>query len=319
MSKNFNAKKAVKLVGNAFVIAALAFVVKKIADMDIKMSDLSSPKVVAAFVFSMVIQAALIVIACFPWLMFTRSLSGVRIPYKAAMPVYTKSNIYKYLPGNVFQYVGRNKLAADMNISHVDVACATILDILFCVFWTGVVSVILLGSRIAELLEKYGRNILLVGICGVFFLAAVIIVIRLKFADKFRSYISRYAKAFEKENRPQLFSGIFYYFVHNCVSAGMYLICVMLIVPDASFREQLILTGAFMFAWIIGFVTPGAPGGIGIREGVMIFVSGDKFSDRIILFALVMRFSSVLADVTAFVIGNIFGKRFECRRAGQQS
>lgn len=311
-------KKYVKIIGNIVMIAALAFVVKKLMDMDISYSQFRSGRVIAALVTGCVIQTVIIICSCFPWLMFTRSLSGVRIPFKAAMPVYTRSNIYKYLPGNVFQYVGRNQLAADMSISHVDVACATILDIMFCVFWTGVVSVILLGGRIAELLEKYGKNILLVGIAGVIVLAAVIIVIRLKFAEKFREYISRYSKAFEKDNRPQLLSGIFYYFVHNCVSAGMYLICVMLVVPEASFSEQLVLTGAFMFAWIIGFVTPGAPGGIGIREGVMIFVGGDKYSDRIILFALVMRFSSILADVIAFAIGNICGRRISACRAEQQ-
>ena len=62
------------------------------------------------------------------------------------MPVFTRSNLYKYVPGNVFQYVGRNKLAEDAQVSHVDVACATVLDVLGCVISTGIISVILLGS-----------------------------------------------------------------------------------------------------------------------------------------------------------------------------
>lgn len=306
MNKKFNAKKAVKLLGNAFVIAALAFVVKKIAGMDIKMSDLSSPSVIAAFVLSTVIQAALIIIACFPWLMFVRSLSGVKIPYSAAMPVYTRSNIYKYLPGNVFQYVGRNQLAADMNISHVDVACSTILDIFFCVAWTGIVSVVLLRGKIIELLEKYGRNMLIIGAAAFALLILLIVVIRLKFRGKLSSYLERYSKAFAKGSRGQLFSGVFYYSAHNVVSAGMYFCCMALIVPEASFAELAALTGAFMFAWIIGFVTPGAPGGIGIREGVMIFVSGDDYSERIVLFVLVMRIASILADLLAFAFGRVY-------------
>ena len=309
MKDKINLKKLLKLAGHLVVILALAFVVKKIIDMDIKLRDLSSPRVIGAFALSFVIQTAQIIIACFPWLMFTRSLSGRKIPYSSAMPVYTQSNIYKYLPGNVFQYVGRNKLAADMEISHVDVACATILDVFFCVFWTGVVSVILLGGRIAELLEKYGRNLLIVGAAGVLLLIVVYVVVRLKFRDKVRSYLSRYSKAFEKSNRPQLLSGIFYYFAHNCVSAAMYMGCLALIVPQAGTRELFALTGAFLFAWIIGFVTPGAPGGIGIREGVMLFVCGDRFADRIVLFVLVMRIASVFADVTAFLIGKLYGAK----------
>lgn len=308
MKDKLNIKKLLKLAGHLVVILALAFVVKKIIEMDIKPGDLSSPSVIGAFALSLVIQVAQIIIACFPWLMFTRSLSGRKIHYSAAMPVYTQSNIYKYLPGNVFQYVGRNKLAADMDISHVDVACATILDVFFCVFWTGTVSVILLGSKIAELLDKYGRNLFIAGVAGILLLIAAFAVVWLKFRGRLQSYLSRYSKAFEKRNRPQLLSGIFYYFAHNIVSVAMYFCCMAMIVPQAGAKELLTLTGAFMFAWIIGFVTPGAPGGIGIREGVMMFVCGNSYADRILLFVLVMRIASVFADVVAFLIGRIYAK-----------
>ena len=308
-------KKALKIIGNIVMIAALAFVVKKLLDMDISLSQLCSGRVIAAMVICLVIQTAIIVVSCYPWLVFTRSLSGRSIPFSAAMPVYTQSNLYKYLPGNVFQYVGRNQLAADMEISHVDVACATVLDVLFCVFWTSVISVVLLGGRIAELLGKYGRNLLIVGTAGLVLVILLLLAVRLKFRDKFRAYISRYSKAFAKENRPMLFRGAFYYLLQNIVSAVMYLVCLWLIVPQAGAGELIALTGAFMFAWIIGFVTPGAPGGIGIREGVMLFVCGDSFADRIVLFVLAMRIASVFADVAAFIIGKIYGAKVS-RAAG---
>ncbi|MFR6077469.1 MAG: hypothetical protein ACLUHJ_08605 [Ruminococcus sp.] len=41
-----------------------------------------------------------------PWLLFIRILSGAKIPMRDALPVYTRSNLMKYVPGNVFQYVG---------------------------------------------------------------------------------------------------------------------------------------------------------------------------------------------------------------------
>lgn len=300
-------KKIAKIIGNLLMIAAIAFLIKKIIGMDADLSQLGSPSAIGAFCVNLAVQTMLIVMGCIPWQMLTQSLSGRKIPFAAAMPVYTKSNVYKYLPGNVFQYVGRNKLAFDMNISHVDVACATVFDVLFCVFWTGVIAVVLLGGRIAGLLVKYGRNILIVGITGAILAAAAFIFIRIKFKDKLKEYLSRYSKAFERENRKSLMTGIFYYLVSNIVSAAMYFVCLRLIIgSSASLEELTALTGAFMFAWIIGFVTPGAPGGIGIREGVMIFVSGDNFQDKIILFVLVMRLASIMADLVAFAIGQIY-------------
>ncbi len=303
-------KKIAKIAGNLLMICAVAFLIKKVVDMDADLSQLLSPEIMGAFGINLAVQTLLVVVGCIPWMVFAQSLSGKKIPFSSAMPVYTKSNVYKYLPGNVFQYVGRNKLAFDMNISHIDVACATILDILFCVFWTGVISVVLLGSRIAGLLEKYGGKILIIGAAGVISAAAAVIFVRIRFRNKLKEYLSRYSKAFEKENRKSLMAGIFYYLVSNIVSAAMYFVCLLLVMGNsASMAELMALTGAFMFAWIIGFVTPGAPGGIGIRESVMIFVCGKAYQERIILFVLVTRLASIAADLAAFAIGQISLRR----------
>lgn len=309
MKNKISIKSLVKLAGNLVVILALVFLVKKFMDMDVDFSQLASGNIASSFILSTVIQALLIVMACFPWLVFTQSLSGKKIPYSSAMPVYTRSNIYKYLPGNVFQYVGRNQLASDMNISHVDVACATVLDVFFCVLWTGVISVILLGTAITALLEKYGRNILIIVAVGVVAVIMLAVIVRLKFMDKVKGYLSRYSKAFEKENRGKLIQGVVYYLVHNSISALMYFLCLALVFGDSATASELVsLTGAFLFAWIIGFVTPGAPGGIGVRESVMIFVCGEKHEEKVLLFVLVMRIASVVADLTAFLIGHVYLK-----------
>ena len=300
-------KKIIKTAGNLLTIAAVVFLVKKFMDMEADFSQLGKPPVIAAMVISGIIQTAVVIFGTVPWLVFTQSLSGKKIPFRTAMPVYTKSNIYKYVPGNVFQYIGRNQLAADMNISHVDVACATILDVFFCVLWTGIISVAVLGGKIAELLGKYGRNLLIIGGIGTAAFILAVIVVSLKFRDKITAYLSRYSKAFAKENRLTLSKGIFYYLMQNIVSAGMYFVSLKLVFGDtAELSELFTLTGAFMFAWIIGFVTPGAPGGIGIRESVMLFVCGEQYTDKVLLFVLAIRISSVIADISAFLIGRLF-------------
>lgn len=310
--KKPNLKKAARIAGNLIMIAALVFIVKKIVDMDIDIQQFKSPEVIAVLIIGMVVQTVIWLCAGYPWMVFTQSLSGKKIPFSEVMPVYTRSNIYKYLPGNVLQYVGRNQLASNMKISHVDVACATILDIIFCVIGTGLVSLILLGSSISGLLSRYGKQILIVGIAGVLVLAAAAAVMYLKFRGKFQEYISRYSKALAPGNRANLARGILYYIAQNAVSGVMYFISLRLILGDtASVSELITYTGAFMFAWIVGFVTIGAPGGIGIRESVMIFVCGEKFASKILLFVLVMRIASTFADVIAFFIGKLYEERLK--------
>lgn len=300
-------KKLIKFIGMPLMVFAFVFIIKKLIDMDIDISLFRSASVTAALIIAAVGLTVVIITGTFPWTVFTQSLSQKKIPFATAVPIYTQSNILKYIPGNVFQYVGRNKLAFDMNISHVDVACATILDIIFCLIWTGLISVALLGGKIAEMLGKYGRNILIVGCIGVAAVIVVAVVIKLKFADKVREYLSRYEKAFQKENRGKFMQGAFYYLFHNAFLAVMYFFCLKLIMGDTlPVSDIFALTGAYLFAWIIGFITPGAPGGIGIREGVMIFACGDKYSDKVVLFVLVMRISSIIADITGFLIGKIW-------------
>ncbi|MCC8135759.1 MAG: hypothetical protein LIO40_03675 [Ruminococcus sp.] len=41
----------------------------------------------------------------------------------------------------------------------------------------------------------------------------------------------------------------------------------------------------------------------------MIFVCGEKYADKILLFVLVMRVASTIADVLAFFIGKVYEKR----------
>ena len=94
-------------------------------------------------------------------------------------------------------------------------------------------------------------------------MAAVIaaaVVIKLKFADKVREYLSRYEKAFQKENRGKFIQGAFYYLFHNAFLAVMYFFCLKLIMGDT-------------------------------------LPVSDIF---------VMRISSIIADITGFLIGKIW-------------
>ena len=53
------------------------------------------------------------VIVGVPWKCITEYISGIKIPYPLVAFVVCKANLYKYLPGNVFQYVGRNESAME--------------------------------------------------------------------------------------------------------------------------------------------------------------------------------------------------------------
>ncbi len=62
-----------------------------------------------------------------------------------------------------------------------------------------------------------------------------------------------------------------------------------------------VATSAFAIAWILGFLAPGAPAGLGAREGIMLLVlNGHGSNDQILQLVLLARASSMLADVATF-------------------
>ena len=263
-------KKYYKLIGTLITVVAFVFVIKKIVTMDVDWSMFASGKPLGIIAGCVLVQTAIIFFMSTPWVQFVRILSGKKIAMKDALPVYTKCNLMKYVPGNVFQYVGRNQLAADLHISHVDVACATVLEILCSLVAPLVWILLLMGKDMVGLIRTYEKNFLLV-------LGIGVAVLVLAF---FLLYVLQY-----------LFS------------AAMYAVPAFLMF-DVPRAQMGLFLGTYLFSWVIGFITPGAPGGIGVREAVMVLTCSTFLdTNTIMLYAVTMRIISTFSDVLAFFLG----------------
>lgn len=305
-------KKYYKKFGTLLMIAAVFFIVKKILSMDADYSVLFSGKTAVYTIICMLIQTAVIIFMSIPWLKLVKILSSERIPYRKALAVYTKSNFLKYVPGNVFQYIGRNQLAADMGISHADVACATVMDIVFSMAAPFIIGLVLVGGGAKKILEVYGKNFLVVGLAGTAVLLAVILVV-FRFRHRFSSALEKYRKIFMKQNISRILLTFLYYLFQNVVTVLMCILALRYIIGMTQDMSGILMfSGVYLFSWIVGFITPGAPGGIGVREAVMMLVCGEQTgSDDIVLFLIVMRVVSVAADALAFIVGLAVGAGFK--------
>ena len=192
-------KKYYKLIGTLITVVAFVFVIKKIVTMDVDWSMFASGKPLGIIAGCVLVQTAIIFFMSTPWVQFVRILSGKKIAMKDALPVYTKCNLMKYVPGNVFQYVGRNQLAADLHISHVDVACATVLEILCSLVAPLVWILLLMGKDMVGLIRTYEKNFLLVLGIGVAVLVLAFFLLRWKFREPLRRYFEKYRKLLNRK------------------------------------------------------------------------------------------------------------------------
>ena len=71
----------------------------------------------------------------------------------------------------------------------------------------------------------------------------------------------------------------------------------------------LIGVGLNSLSFILGYITPGVPGGIGIREAVMVyFFSTFIPEDQILSSAIIFRITTIIGDFIAFGIASIVYK-----------
>jgi len=62
-----------------------------------------------------------------------------------------------------------------------------------------------------------------------------------------------------------------------------------------------LLIAAYAFSWVAGFLVPGAPGGLGVRESVLIFLLRDSVpAGDAVLGAVLFRIVTLLGDVLFF-------------------
>ncbi|QNH20190.1 Lysylphosphatidylglycerol synthase TM region [Xanthomonas sp. GW] len=72
-------------------------------------------------------------------------------------------------------------------------------------------------------------------------------------------------------------------------------------------------TAAFALSWTLGFLAPGAPAGLGAREGIMLLIlEGHGNHEQILLLVLLTRTSSMVGDLAVFLLSLVTSR-------GQQS
>ena len=163
-------------------------------------------------------------------------------------------------------------------------------------------------------LVLFGKNMIITIIIVVVVLLIIACFLYFKFKDKFKLYLNKYVTAFRgnKKNIMKLLSGFIFYGFQNILLSLIYMgIVIFIFNQSLDFMNFVNLVGAQIIANVIGFLTPGAPGGIGIRETVMTIIGGSFLDSNIILMSMVVyRMINVVADVLYFFIMKLLQNRF---------
>lgn len=185
-------------------------------------------------------------------------LRGMSIPLSvgSGIQIGLVAQIGKYLPGNVAHYFGRATLAANVGVPLASSGTSTAVEIISALFAAAVV------SAGALLIEPEAAHFLALQLMDAFQAATAFIVMLMAGIFGLAVYLYRKRYSFGVVLAPTAFLAIS--FLLSGLSFAALLAAAGETAPNAT------IVALFVVAWVIGFIVPGAPAGLGVREAILI-------------------------------------------------
>jgi glycosyltransferase 2 family protein len=300
-------KRLLTIIGNVLTALSLAYLIIKLIQNFKNIPSFSNgfDLVIASLVSSVVLCASFMFLAI-AWSILLKG-GGVHLPFIDSFRIMGEAQVGKYLPGNVFQYIRRASLGAAFGItaevSTLSMGVETVLLIIsaiiivFVHLFFGQTNI----SWIEDLVAERTTSILVVA--GIILAAVVLLVVNKKtrrWLYERRGYVDA------KRAILSLLLYVLFFFVMG--------INIFLLVHFAWQKEIPLqwydYTWGFTAAWLLGFIVPGAPGGIGIREAAILAIYGPVMGDGIAAsLAVLWRFITTIGDLVTFLIAYVLSKR----------
>lgn len=291
--------RALRLLGTTLAVLFLGIVVwRGVGAMP--PVDFTSPLMIRGLFAALALYIASQLIATLAWIATLRAWSIKLPPIRTACQLLL-SQLGKYIPGNVAQFVGRFALAKADGIPGTVVGAAILAE-------TGllIASGILIVSGISVLnpnlfavllapvrSNSAGEMVWLVPALG---LVAIIVAVALVQREIKRRDVAPF-------NLSWLGLPVLVHMTNFGVLGASLWFVTHAVAPEAQINFAYATT-VFVVAWVAGFVVPGAPGGAGIREGILSIGLGLVIGDGAgLTVALMHRGISVLGDAATFGIG----------------
>jgi len=229
-------------------------------------------------------------------------LTGKKIQQWVINSIYIKANIGKYLPGNVFHFAGRNLLGKQYNLDQKALLGSTLLlhaqTITLSLIFPFILNIKIYGEIIKFLKEILGQTYLLV-VCG---LIIAIIFLFICFHKQIEIHIREIFRNFTNKSPGRIVGNLFFTGIYLILYGTSFLLITFAISGIGwSINTTIVIIVSFILAWLCGLVIIGSPGGIGVREIVLLFLLRNMIPEaELLIIVIVHRFCTVCADVLSF-------------------
>lgn len=262
--------------GILLAIAGIVFVALRLydqaADIDLARFDWRIGSAIIGLTLVYALANGLLVLAW--WNLLDRC--GARTSRRRAITIYGRSQIAKYVPGNIMHLAGRQAMGMATGLPGWPLVKSTVWEL-------GLIAVagLLFGCLVLPLL-----------VTGF----PVISSLMLFLAAMLGSAAASWRFLGIQAARALVWQTIFL-----TVSGLLFVALVELLGASDSHSILLPLVGAYVLAWFGGLVTPGAPAGVGVRELILLLLLKDVISESELLLAVILgRLVTIGGDLVFF-------------------
>ncbi len=290
-------KKTINILSYLLLILSLYYISGRLANNYSQLSDWQLSKsayltliiCVTAYMFSNFLLS-------FAW-KYLLALSGFRkISHSRCHIIYGRTQISKYIPGNIFHFVGRYFLGKKAGIPNTVLMTSTFNENIGLFVVASVITIISYAlNGVSEIggislyrISFFSGSSFILGYLGYYYF------IRNKLA---LSPISTKTNLFRVGTCYTAFFVIF---------ATVGVVITLMIAPEAIQGNVYYIFMIFISSWVLGYMTPGAPAGVGVREAVIILLLGPLTGEgECLIIAFLFRFITVAGDLFYFLLSYI--------------
>lgn len=247
--------------------------------------------------------------AAFTWYLLIRSM-GIKISLLAAMRVWIIANTSRYIPGTIWQYIGRTELMKQYGVKRSTVGLSILMEIIITLLASGIVGAFTVSRFMV--LDQYWPLLLIV------MLGAAALVLVLFASTRLRSAICLliYQKTHARVDQLNLKINTLQYisllplFIGNFLLNGLAIHSLI-----ASFGVFLpiesvyTIASFYALAWAAGFLSLLSPGGIGVTEVIMAYMLSSLIPVSLAsIIVITYRFALTIAELLSFIVAFYSGK-----------
>lgn len=232
--------------------------------------------------------------------------------------IYSLSQFAKYIPGNVGHHIGRVALARDSGLKMTPVIFTMAIEtgwIIVVSAFLAIAGLLMAGKDLMGMIPQVTSNwqILIVAIAAV-----LVPLLGAWTLNHWRPSTLRKLLGKEDIVMPgsSTLLSCFLLYSMNFFLIGLTINLLAMGLFNATGSSVLLLTGIYAIAWIAGFITPGAPAGLGVRDAILAATLTPLYGAGGALgLSVLLRVATIIGDGVAFSAALIVKKKVHSQSA----